>query len=67
MSKFKEGDSVYHKSTEKKGVISSKSMIKDWEIVWADGKTGYHTEAELYTEKEYEEKTQRKTQKKNIR
>ena len=58
MGKFKEGDIVYHKATDKKGVISGKSgeAIDMWIIVWDDGNKDVHTEAELYTEQEHEDK-----------
>ena len=57
MAKFKEGDIVYHKATHKRGVISRKSTGARWYIVWEDGNGGVHTEAELYTEEEYKEKS----------
>ena len=54
MEKFKAGDIVYHKATEKKGVISE---IRDGRvgIAWQDGKESFHNEAELYTEQEYKD------------
>ena len=55
--KFNEGDIVYHKATLKRGVIPGRSTSKaDWIIVWNDSVRYSHAEAELYTEKEYEEK-----------
>lgn len=56
MAEFKEGDIVYHKATHQKGVLAAKMHGGGWNIAWQDGKKSIHTEAELYTEKEYEDK-----------
>ena len=58
MEKFEEGDIVYHKATEKRGVIKEKRSEGDWLIVWEDGNPGVHAEVELYTEEEYKKKSQ---------
>ncbi len=58
MAKFKEGDIVYHKATEQRGVIAGIAVTipeVKYRITWADGKRSVHTEAELYSEKEWEE------------
>lgn len=58
MAKFKEGDIVYHKATEQKGVIagveSYAGKVK-YRITWEDGKRSLSTEGELYSEKEWKE------------
>ena len=57
MAEFKPGQIVYHKATEKKGVISRKGHLgAGWDVAWDDGTKGRHVqEAELYTEEEYKE------------
>ncbi|MBA7519293.1 hypothetical protein ES705_11371 [subsurface metagenome] len=55
MVKFKAGDIVYHKASGQKGVISAKAAgARGWIIVWPTGKKTCHTNAELYTKKEYD-------------
>jgi hypothetical protein len=57
MGSFKPGDLVYHKSTNKKGVIKEKERNgDDWWIVWQDGNASFHAEVELYSEEEHREK-----------
>lgn len=58
MAKFKEGAIVYHKATEQRGVIARLATTTPavrYAITWADGEQSIHTEAELYSEKEWEE------------
>lgn len=58
MAKFKAGDIVYHKATEQRGVIAGIATTTPevkYAITWKDGKRSVHTEAELYSEKEWEE------------
>lgn len=58
MANFKEGDIVYHKATEQRGVIAGVESIAGkvkYRITWADEKRSLSTEGELYSEKEWEE------------
>ncbi|MDX9798291.1 MAG: hypothetical protein RBT05_05495 [Bacteroidales bacterium] len=51
--RFKEGDIVYHKATQKRGVIAGKGVGKDWIISWQDDKQTSCNEVELWSEAEY--------------
>ena len=51
--RFKEGDIVYHKATQKRGVIAEKGVGKDWIISWQDDKQTSCNEVELWSESEY--------------
>lgn len=47
--RFKEGDIVYHKATQKRGVIAGKGVGKDWIISWQDDKQTSCNEVELWS------------------
>ena len=55
--KFKEGDVVYHKATEQKGVLVEimKRNSQKWKIIWEDKQESFHKEIELYTKKEHDD------------
>jgi len=51
--RFKEGDIVYHKATQKRGVIVAKGTRREWIISWKDGSQTEHNEVELFSEGEW--------------